>query len=120
MPKYFYILPLLLILSFSVHAENLERRITQQTEDNVDIEIYHCTSCGFRARANMLAEEIFKEFGLKAELISGEIGSFDVYINGSLIFSKSEAMRFPKPGEIVQKIKKYMSIHELTNTQKDS
>ena len=119
MTKYFSILFVLLILSFRAHADNLEGKITQLTEENIVIEIYHCTSCGFRARASILAEEIHKEFGLKANLIAGEIGSFDVYINESLLFSKSEVNRFPEPGEIVQKIKEYKSKNILSNTREE-
>ena len=116
MTKYFCILLPLLILSFSTHAENLDGRISQLTEENIVIEIYHCTSCGFRSRASLLAEEIDKEFGLKANLIAGDVGSFDVYINESLIFSKFEDDRFPEPGEIVQKINEYKNNNQLSNT----
>ena len=119
MTKYFSILSLFFFLSFCVYAENLERRITQINKDNIVIEIHHCISCGFRTRASMLSREIYKELGLKADLIEGETGSFDVYINGNLIFSKSKAKRFPEPEEILQKIKEYKSIQELSTTRED-
>ncbi len=52
-----------------------------------------------------MAEEIEKELGLKAELIPGKPNSFDVIVDGKLIFSKFETGRFPYQGEIVKKIK---------------
>jgi len=72
------------------------------------IEIHHCTKCGYLARATSLADELFKEFGVEASLIVGEVGSFDVFVNGELIFSKKETKRFPKPGEVAEKISEYL------------
>ena len=92
----------------------MEGQNTQLNEDNIVIEIHHCNTCGFRTRASILAEEIYTELGLKANLIEGDIGSFDVYINGSLLFSKRETKRFPEPEEVVQKIREYMNNHKLS------
>jgi selenoprotein W-related protein len=77
-------------------------------EEDVVIEIHHCTTCGFRAQAAELAAEIRKELGFKPVLIVGKIGSFDVFINGTLLFSRKEAGRFPNPGEIVQMIEDFL------------
>ena len=34
------------------------------------------------------------------ELRSASGGRFDIYLDGGLIFSKQQARRFPKPGEV--------------------
>ncbi len=34
------------------------------------------------------------------ELRSASGGRFDIYLDGELIFSKQQARRFPKPGEV--------------------
>jgi selT/selW/selH-like putative selenoprotein len=55
-----------------------------------------------------LAEEIEKEFATEVELEPGEFHSFDVLVDGNLIFSKSEAGRFPEPEEIFELIRAYL------------
>jgi len=47
-----------------------------------------------------------KEFGVKAQLIPGGGGIFDVTVDGKMVFSKFEIGRFPESGEVVEKIKK--------------
>lgn len=43
---------------------------------------------------------------MKAELIAGGGGIFDVELDGKLIFSKfAEGDRFPEPGEVVGRIR---------------
>ena len=44
-------------------------------------------------------------FGLKAKLIPGSNGIFDVIVDGELVFSKDKTGRFPNPGELVTKLK---------------
>jgi len=39
-------------------------------------------------------------FGAETKLIKGSGGVFDVVVDGSKIFSKHEAGRFPEPGEV--------------------
>ncbi len=46
-----------------------------------------------------------KAFNVEAELIPGSTGIFDVIVDGKLVFTKSEAGRFPDPGEVVSKLK---------------
>jgi selT/selW/selH-like putative selenoprotein len=72
------------------------------------IEIHLCEQCGYRTRATSLADELFKEFGVEASLIIGEVGTFDVFVNGQLIFSKKETKRFPTPGEVTGIISEYL------------
>jgi selT/selW/selH-like putative selenoprotein len=56
-----------------------------------------------------LAEEIKKEFDVEVELKPGEFHSFDVFVDGSLIFSKSKEGRFPEPEEIIKLIRIYLN-----------
>lgn len=52
-----------------------------------------------------MAEELNKAFGLKANLIPGKDGIFDVIVDGEKIYSKFKAGRFPNPGEVAGKLK---------------
>jgi len=49
--------------------------------------------------------ELCEAFGVESEMVPGRDGIFDVYIDEKLVFSKFETGQFPKPGEIIQKIK---------------
>jgi selT/selW/selH-like putative selenoprotein len=53
-----------------------------------------------------MAAEISKSFGIKAELIQGKNGIFDVMVDGNLIFSKHESGRFPQNDEILRMLGK--------------
>lgn len=99
---------LFFIASVAAFAEALKKDDSPSDQENIRIEIHHCTTCGFQARASSLAEELEKEFGVEAKLVVGKAGSFDVFVNGELIFSKSKEGRFPEPGEIAQKIRENM------------
>jgi len=52
-----------------------------------------------------VAEELREAFGVDPNLIPGKSGTFDVFIEGKLVFSKFDAGRFPEPGEIAGKLK---------------
>jgi selenoprotein W-related protein len=99
---------LLVMLPITFLAESSAQTNPADTGERIDIEIHHCTSCGFRSRAEKLAQELLDEFGVESKLVVGEVGSFEVYVNGELIFSKAEAGKFPNPGEVVRKIKDYL------------
>jgi predicted Rdx family selenoprotein len=43
-------------------------------------------------------------FKVKAELIQGSGGIFDVVVDGQRVFSRSVVGRFPEPGEITGKL----------------
>ena len=45
-----------------------------------------------------------KALGVEANLVPGRNGVFDVMVDGDLVFSKSEAQRFPEPGEVAKKV----------------
>jgi selT/selW/selH-like putative selenoprotein len=45
---------------------------------------------------------------VRAELVTGATGAFDVVADGALIFSKDRAGRFPRADEIIQALRKLM------------
>jgi selenoprotein W-related protein len=106
--KAFIALSIFLLIFAAAFTGNPKEDDSALKKENITVEIHHCVSCGFRARAVDLAEELNKEFGIEAKLIEGKTGGFDVFINDELIFSKYEVGRFPNLGEIVQKINEYM------------
>jgi selT/selW/selH-like putative selenoprotein len=59
-----------------------------------------------------LAAEIEKVLAVDVELEPGEFHSFDVLVDGNLIFSKFEEDRFPEPEEIVELIRAYLDQKE--------
>ena len=69
--------------------------------------IEYCTMWGYLDKALSLRETIEKQFGIKAELIKGTGGVFEVTLNNSLIFSKKELGRFPDDNEISDIIDEY-------------
>ena len=69
--------------------------------------IEYCTMWGYLDKALSLRETIEKQFGIKAELIKGTGGVFEVTLNNSLIFSKKELGRFPDDNEIKNIIDEY-------------
>lgn len=47
-----------------------------------------------------MAAELEKRHAIKARLIKGGKGVFDVKADGELVFSKYQVRRFPKDGEV--------------------
>lgn len=45
-----------------------------------------------------------KKLGIRAELVKGRGGIFDVTLNGTLVYSKRETGRFPAEGEVEAEI----------------
>jgi selenoprotein W-related protein len=98
----------LVVLSAGAAAGSRASDENQQKDEDVVIEIHHCTTCGFRTQATKLAAEIKKELGYESTLVVGKVGSFDVFVNGTLLFSKKKTGRFPNPGEVVQLIEDFL------------
>ena len=71
-----------------------------------DISIEYCTSWGYLDQALSLRETIEKEFDVKAKLIKGmggvfEVKMYDEYTDSThILFSKKELNRFPNENEI--------------------
>jgi selT/selW/selH-like putative selenoprotein len=55
-----------------------------------------------------LAEEIENALDVDVKLENGELHSFDVLVDGEVIFSKSEEGRFPEAEEIIELIRPYL------------
>lgn len=64
------------------------------------ISITYCTSWGYLNQALSLRESIERQFGIKAELIKGMGGVFEISVNDNLLFSKKELNRFPNENEV--------------------
>lgn len=47
-----------------------------------------------------MADELKKSLGADSKLIPGSGGVFEVTVDGTLVFSKKEAGRFPEAGEV--------------------
>ena len=77
---------------------------SSKAQEIVAIEIYHCTTCGFRSKAEDVADALKKEYGVEADIQIGDTGSFDVYVNEELIFSRYEEGRFPTNEELIELI----------------
>jgi len=103
-----YTFVVIIFFYVSVYANEREKEDSLVRQDNLVIQINYCTQCGYKAVATALQGELRKEFGVESELVIGPRGSFNVTVNGELIFSKAEAGRFPKPGEIVTRIKEHL------------
>jgi selT/selW/selH-like putative selenoprotein len=58
-----------------------------------------------------LAADIERKTGVKAKLVKGRNGVFDVAVDGKRIFSKREAGRFPEHAEVLTKISEIASEH---------
>ncbi|PKO47380.1 MAG: selenoprotein [Betaproteobacteria bacterium HGW-Betaproteobacteria-22] len=75
------------------------------------VEITYCTQCRWLLRAAWLAQELLTTFEqdlTSVALRPGTGGTFDIKLNGQLIFSRKEAGRFPESKEIKQVIRDYI------------
>jgi selenoprotein W-related protein len=72
------------------------------------VEIRYCTQCRWLLRAAWMAQELLTTFeGELGEvaLVPGTGGTFQVWLDGELIFSRNEAGRFPESKELKQLIR---------------
>ena len=47
-----------------------------------------------------MAADLKGKFGVESVLKPGHGGVFDVFVDGTLVYSKKETKRFPNPGEV--------------------
>ena len=67
-----------------------------------EVEIYYCNDWNYQGVAAGLAAELKQALGLDAKLVEDKTaGVFDVFVDECLVFSLSDAGRFPEVGEIV-------------------
>ncbi len=70
----------------------------------MSIRIEYCGACGYRRRAEAVANAITGAMGLSCELVEASGGAFDVFRDGALVFSKTETGRFPEERELLEAI----------------
>ena len=73
-----------------------------------EVTIRYCLPCRYQAKALHDADAILKEFGptiSELRLVPGDHGVYDVAVDGTLVFSLDQAMRFPETPELVEAIR---------------
>ena len=69
--------------------------------------IVFCRKCGYQDRAVELARDVLNFFDdVSVEIVPGDNGVFDVYLDGELIFSRHKERRFPLNEEVLSVIGK--------------
>jgi selenoprotein W-related protein len=73
-----------------------------------EVLIRYCLPCRYQPKALQDADAILKEFGPELSglrLVPGDHGVYDVEVDGHLVFSMDEAMRFPETPELIATIR---------------
>ncbi|MGV8025805.1 MAG: Rdx family protein [Anaerolineaceae bacterium] len=72
------------------------------------LSIEYCVPCQYEKDAKTLAAIIQEQFGLNEENIlfipSKKIGTFEVSVDGNLIYSKTQSGKLPTPEKIINLI----------------
>lgn len=72
------------------------------------VKIVYCTQCRWLPRACWIAQELLTTFEKELDevaLAPGTGGTFDVFFNGEMIFSRAEKGRFPESKELKQLVR---------------
>ena len=72
------------------------------------VEITYCTQCRWLLRAAWMAQELLTTFEQElggVTLVPGTGGTYDIRIDGELLWSRSEAGRFPDIKELKQRVR---------------
>ena len=72
------------------------------------LEIEYCTQCRWLLRAAWMAQELLTTFEAEigeVALVPGKGGIFEIRLNGTPIFSRGEASRFPESKELKQLVR---------------
>ena len=64
------------------------------------LSIIYCRPCGYQKRASEAAAELKKQLKVKAELVPGSGGIFEVKVNEKIV-AKREKGHFPDTADIV-------------------
>ncbi|MCG2888497.1 MAG: Rdx family protein [Sulfolobales archaeon] len=69
------------------------------------VRIVYCRRCGYQDRALELARDIITFFDdVWVELVPGDNGVFDVFVNGELVHSRFQTRRFFDSEEILSEV----------------
>lgn len=72
------------------------------------VEIRYCPRCGWLLRAAWIAQELLTTFSEElgeVALVPSKPGLFEVWLDGSLLFSRKDMGRFPEPKEVKQEVR---------------
>ncbi len=84
----------------------------------MECRILYCKPCGYRARAESLADELRTRFGAKVEVEHGGFGQFDVFVDGELAASKGKLLARmlkhapPDEPELLASIERHLALRE--------
>ena len=79
----------------------------------MNIRIEYCEMWNYKPRALSLRADLSDEYGYWSKLVTGARGSFEVYVDEYLLFSKLELDRFPNESEIINLINLYSENGEI-------
>lgn len=77
----------------------------------VEVTIRYCVPCRYQFKAIQDADAILKEFGQQVaslRLVPGDHGIYDIAVDGNVIFSLDETLRFAEPHDLIEKIRAYL------------
>ena len=72
------------------------------------VEITYCTQCRWLLRAAWMAQELLTTFEQElggVTLVPGTGGTYDIHLDGELLWSRSDAGRFPDIKELKQRVR---------------
>ncbi len=72
------------------------------------LKIVYCTQCRWLFRASWMAQELLTTFERELDEVAlspGTGGTFDITLNGNVIFSRAEEGRFPESKELKQLVR---------------
>ena len=75
------------------------------------VSIAYCVPCDYSQQALAVVERLVRDYQHlieSLELVMGSKGTFDVMVDETVIFSKSEQNRFPEDGEVLELFEKAM------------
>ncbi len=75
---------------------------------NNKLKIVYCTQCRWLFRASWMAQELLTTFEQELDEVAlspGTGGTFDITLNGNVIFSRREEGKFPESKELKQLVR---------------
>lgn len=77
-----------------------------------NVEIQYCTQCRWLPRSCWMAQELLTTFQEElggVTLVPATGGTFEVFVEGDLIYSRSQEGRFPESKELKQLIRDHIA-----------